>query len=159
MKGAKGVKMPRGDISLIKEYNLNFPSLKEQKKIADCLSSLDDLITSQSKKIEALKLHKKGLMQQLCYNIYMYIHLGFKIMKVKVSKWGNSLGLRLPINLVKSNILNGDLLDLKFENGVLTAILVKEKKDSKLEKLLEGITPENYGGEIDFGSSVGKEIW
>lgn len=38
---------------------------KEQQKIADCLSSIDDLITEQSKKIEALKLHKRGLMQGL----------------------------------------------------------------------------------------------
>lgn len=37
----------------------------EQKKIADCLSSLDDLISAQTEKIEALKNHKKGLMQQL----------------------------------------------------------------------------------------------
>lgn len=37
----------------------------EQKKIADCLSSLDDLITAQNQKVEALKQHKKGLMQQL----------------------------------------------------------------------------------------------
>lgn len=41
------------------------PVLKEQKKIADCLSSLDDLITAQNQKVEALKQHKKGLMQQL----------------------------------------------------------------------------------------------
>lgn len=38
---------------------------KEQQKIADCLSSIDDLITSTVKKIESLKAHKKGLIQQL----------------------------------------------------------------------------------------------
>lgn len=38
---------------------------KEQKKIADCLSSLDELIAAQTQAIAALKLHKKGLMQQL----------------------------------------------------------------------------------------------
>ena len=37
----------------------------EQKKIADCLSSLDELITAQARKVEVLKTHKKGLMQQL----------------------------------------------------------------------------------------------
>lgn len=37
----------------------------EQKAIADCLSSLDELITTQSQKIDGLKTHKKGLMQQL----------------------------------------------------------------------------------------------
>ena len=38
---------------------------EEQQKIADCLSSIDELIDAQSNKIEALKTHKKGLMQQL----------------------------------------------------------------------------------------------
>jgi type I restriction enzyme S subunit len=37
----------------------------EQQKIADCLSSLDELIAAQARKVEALKTHKKGLMQQL----------------------------------------------------------------------------------------------
>ncbi len=44
---------------------LNFPILPEQQKIADCLSSLDDLITAQTQKLAHLKTHKKGLMQQL----------------------------------------------------------------------------------------------
>lgn len=38
---------------------------KEQQKIADCLSSLDELIAAQGRKVQALKTHKKGLMQQL----------------------------------------------------------------------------------------------
>lgn len=41
------------------------PTFAEQQKIADCLTSLDDRITSQTQKIESLKTHKKGLMQQL----------------------------------------------------------------------------------------------
>jgi type I restriction enzyme S subunit len=41
------------------------PSYAEQQKIADCLSSLDELIAAQAQKVEALKTHKKGLMQQL----------------------------------------------------------------------------------------------
>lgn len=66
MVGAKGVKMPRGDKDLISKYTISFPQNKqEQKKIASCLSSLDDLIAAQAEKIEQLKLHKKGLMQGL----------------------------------------------------------------------------------------------
>jgi type I restriction enzyme S subunit len=42
-----------------------FPSIKEQNKISDCLTSLDELITIQYQKIEALKTYKKGLMQGL----------------------------------------------------------------------------------------------
>lgn len=41
------------------------PKSAEQQKIADCLSSLDELITAQARKVAALKTHKKGLMQQL----------------------------------------------------------------------------------------------
>lgn len=41
------------------------PTIKEQQKIADCLSSLDERITLEAQKLEALKRHKKGLMQQL----------------------------------------------------------------------------------------------
>lgn len=65
MKSAKGVKMPRGDKNAMQEYSIFVPLKKEQQKIATCLSSLDDLITAQIKKIKQLKLHKKGLMQVL----------------------------------------------------------------------------------------------
>ena len=37
----------------------------EQQKIAECLTSLDELIAAQARKLDALKTHKKGLMQQL----------------------------------------------------------------------------------------------
>lgn len=50
----------------IKETIIKVPiKPKEQKKIASCLSTLDELITAQAEKIEQLKLHKKGLMQGL----------------------------------------------------------------------------------------------
>ena len=41
------------------------PLAAEQQKIADCLSTLDELIAAQVHKVEAHKTHKKGLMQQL----------------------------------------------------------------------------------------------
>lgn len=41
------------------------PDSAEQQKIADCLSSLDELIAAQARKVDALKTHKKGLIQQL----------------------------------------------------------------------------------------------
>ncbi|WP_158509025.1 restriction endonuclease subunit S [Sulfurospirillum cavolei] len=49
----------------LQQIKLLIPSLKEQQKIAECLSSLDALILAQSSKVEALKAHKKALMQQL----------------------------------------------------------------------------------------------
>ena len=53
--------------SMLKEKKLFYPDPKsgEQQRIASCLSSLDALITAEAQKLEALKTHKKGLMQQL----------------------------------------------------------------------------------------------
>ena len=66
MKGAKGLKMPRGDLELISIFPVAVPSdPKEQQAIADCLSSLDKLISEENEQIGRLKDHKKGLMQQL----------------------------------------------------------------------------------------------
>jgi len=52
----------KGDLE---KFEVIFPSPLEQEKIADCLSSIDDLITAQTQKLDTLKTHKKGLMQQL----------------------------------------------------------------------------------------------
>ena len=46
-------------------FPIALPSPVEQQKIADCLSSLDELIAAQARKVDALKTHKKGLMQLL----------------------------------------------------------------------------------------------
>jgi type I restriction enzyme S subunit len=45
------------------------PNKSEQQKIATCLSSLDDIITAQTQKIELLEQHKKGLLQGLFPNV------------------------------------------------------------------------------------------
>ena len=57
----------RRHFSILKDMKIAYPDSKsgEQQKIADCLSSVDDLITAQGQKIDALKVHKKGLIQQL----------------------------------------------------------------------------------------------
>ncbi len=43
----------------------NGRALAEQRKIADCLGSLDDLIAAEDRKLDALRQYKEGLMQQL----------------------------------------------------------------------------------------------
>lgn len=49
----------------LRKTKILLPSLPEQQKIANCLTSLDERITAQTQKLEALKFHKQGLMQQL----------------------------------------------------------------------------------------------
>jgi type I restriction enzyme, S subunit len=65
MTGAKGVKMPRGDVGSMRAYPTFYPSKAEQQKIAECLSSVDNLMAAQARKVDSLRTHKKGLMQQL----------------------------------------------------------------------------------------------
>jgi type I restriction enzyme S subunit len=57
--------IPHISAKQINDFKMYFPSVAEQQKIADCLASLDDLITAQTQQLTALKTHKKGLMQQL----------------------------------------------------------------------------------------------
>lgn len=48
-----------------RELVVSVPALPEQHRIADCLTSLDDVISAHAQTLDALKSHKKGLMQQL----------------------------------------------------------------------------------------------
>ncbi|MBE7457387.1 MAG: restriction endonuclease subunit S [Phycisphaerae bacterium] len=52
-------------ISKLLRIRLPIPSPAEQRKIAACLTSLDELLAAEGRKLEALRAHKKGLMQQL----------------------------------------------------------------------------------------------
>lgn len=65
MAGAKGVKMPRGDKNMMMDYIVCIPSLAEQRRIAACLSVLDEMLSATNGKLEQLKAYKKGLMQKL----------------------------------------------------------------------------------------------
>ena len=49
----------------LEKINVNFTDMNEQEKIANFLSLLDKKIDLQNKRIEALKIYKKGLMQKL----------------------------------------------------------------------------------------------
>jgi len=60
-----GGAVPAVNKSTLESIKLFVPEIEEQQKIADCLSSLDEVIELEAKKLEALKIHKKGLMQQL----------------------------------------------------------------------------------------------
>lgn len=52
--------------SQFSSIKIPYPCLfKEQQKIADCLSSIDELIDAESRKLKALEKYKKGLMQKL----------------------------------------------------------------------------------------------
>lgn len=52
-------------LGVIRKLDVFIPKPEEQQKIATFLSSLDARIEAENQKLEALKTHKKGLMQQL----------------------------------------------------------------------------------------------
>jgi type I restriction enzyme S subunit len=64
------LKAPGGIIKTItkevlSDFVVSFPKVQEQQKIASCLSSLDELLAAHNDKLDALKDHKKGLLQNL----------------------------------------------------------------------------------------------
>ncbi|XQC04912.1 restriction endonuclease subunit S [Arcobacter cryaerophilus gv. pseudocryaerophilus] len=61
----KGAGIPHIYYSDYKNENILVPKIKEQKKIADFLTSIDKKINLQIRKVESLKEHKKALLQQL----------------------------------------------------------------------------------------------
>lgn len=60
-----GIGAGKIDTEDLKSLDLFVPSPAEQQRIASCLTSLNDLIIALTQKLESLKTHKKGLMQQL----------------------------------------------------------------------------------------------
>ncbi len=63
---ASGSTVRHSSNKIVLDTELYYPiNPKEQEKIASCLSSLDEIISVHEKKIEQLKLHKRGLMQGL----------------------------------------------------------------------------------------------
>lgn len=65
-KEAQGAKVLGISPKRLRNVQLPLPNdSAEQQKIADCLSAVDELIAAQARKVDALKTHKRGLMQQL----------------------------------------------------------------------------------------------
>jgi len=63
---ATGQAQPGLSVDVIAKISVSKPVHEtEQQKIAECLTTLDEVIAAQSQKLDALKTHKKGLMQQL----------------------------------------------------------------------------------------------
>lgn len=80
-------------------------------------------------------------------------------MKTQVSKWGNSLAVRIPKPVASAAKLKaGDDLELDVE-GPGTVKLQKPEKKITLKELVDGIKEENIHGETDWTEPQGKEVW
>lgn len=80
-------------------------------------------------------------------------------MRIKVQKWGNSLGLRIPKPLaVEAGIERGAELEVRVEDGRVVASPVL--RVPTLEELVAAITPENLHHDVEWleDPPVGQEM-
>ena len=82
-------------------------------------------------------------------------------MQTRLRKWGNSIGLRIPIALLTElNLTENSTVDLSIEDGrLIVAPDQKRKWKYSLDQLLSGVTETNIHPETDWGVSVGDEAW
>lgn len=76
-----------------------------------------------------------------------------------VSRWGNSLALRIPTVFAREiSVREGTSVDISVTDGALVIRPVEEAPRYELDDLLRGVTEENRHGEIAAGKSVGNEF-
>ncbi len=90
-------------------------------------------------------------------------------MITQVKKWGNSLAVRLPKEMLEhAGLSDGSRVEISYNKDSLILKISKHKVDAfrdfvkkmpPLELLLEGVTPENIHPEVDWGKPVGNEVW
>ena len=80
-------------------------------------------------------------------------------MEIRIQKWGNSDGIRIPRNILKSlNIKTNDILNIEEVNKKII-ISIPEKKKISLEKKFKEYKGKNLVKDFSWDESVGKEIW
>ena len=113
-----------------------FPSATEQKKIAECLSSIDDYINATQEKIELLQAHKKGLMQQLL-PIF-----GSPMPQKRLSKFEKSKEwIQAPLKDIATSFSGGtpNVLNKDFYNGDIPFIRSGEINRAETELFLSDL--------------------
>ena len=81
--------------------------------------------------------------------------------QVQISKWGNSLGFRIPCGIANSmNIQAGDTMELTpADGGILLKKVKPAGKGYFLADILDSFTPSSVHPEVDFGKPQGQEVW
>ena len=79
-------------------------------------------------------------------------------MRTLVSKWGNSLGVRIPKAAADAAGLSaGATVEVKVVSG--RVVLARARREYSLEELTSAITAQNRHREADWGAPVGNESW
>jgi len=79
-------------------------------------------------------------------------------MLARITKWGNSLGVRIPKAVAKEVGLNeGANVEVRVSGRNL--VLVPSRPEYSLDDLVARITPKNRHRETDWGAPAGNESW
>jgi antitoxin MazE len=83
------------------------------------------------------------------------------VSQVTIGKWGKSLAIRLPGEIVKTaGLSNGERLDIETHDGEI--VIRRTVPRFTLEELFRGRSPAEwraaYAGAFDWGPDVGREI-
>lgn len=111
--------------SKLKEKIVPYPEFEsgEQQKIASCLSSLDELIAAHNDKLDALKDHKKGLLQNL------FPQEGETVPKVRFSEFeGDGEWVEKKLNTLSKRVI------AKNRNGKFTAVFTNSATDGIVDQ-------------------------
>ena len=77
----------------------------------------------------------------------------------RISKWGNSLAVRIPLAIARQASLNdGDFVELALDRSG-SIVLRPARRKYELSDLVARITPKNRHRETEWGPPYGKESW
>lgn len=80
-------------------------------------------------------------------------------MEIRIQKWGNSDGIRIPSSILKSlNIKTNDILNIEQKDDKIIISVPKKKKIS-LEDRFKKYHGKNLAKEFSWDENVGREIW
>ncbi|MEC4983620.1 MAG: AbrB/MazE/SpoVT family DNA-binding domain-containing protein [Oscillatoria sp. PMC 1068.18] len=75
-----------------------------------------------------------------------------------VSRWGNSLAIRIPKNIAdKINLKEGTAISIAVTDNNI--VITPKKTKYTLEELLAGANSNDFEGEYNWGEPVGEEVW
>lgn len=80
-------------------------------------------------------------------------------MEIRIQKWGNSDGIRIPSSILKSlNIKTNDILNIEQQDDKII-ISVPKKKNISLANRFKEYKGKNLAKDFSWDEYVGKEIW
>lgn len=75
-------------------------------------------------------------------------------MQATISRWGNSLALRLPRHIIEqARLVEGAPVNIEIDDGAIR--VTPSRKRFRLSELLEGERPAGF----DWGDPSGEESW